>query len=350
LITSWSCNITLLSGAVLILRFYNIPMQSLSKTTVSKPLAESIIARHFGSRASISGFHELTEGFFNAAYYLELKDGSRYVLKVAPPPTVQVLRYEKNIMQTEVEVMRLVKAETDIPVPEILTYDSTQELIESDYFIMEYIDGIPLNKLRGALPVEERHKIDVKTGQFLRQMNAITGKKFGYFSQLEMQSENWRETFVRMLQNVLTDGKEAGVTLPVDYDTLYPMLGSAFYALDEIQTPCLVHWDLWDGNIFIDPDTYQITGLIDFERALWADPLMEANFGAFGTNPSFLEGYGKEMLATRNQKIRHTLYDIYLFLIMIIECHYRKYETDQQENLARGKLITELDILKGLLA
>jgi aminoglycoside phosphotransferase (APT) family kinase protein len=152
-----------------------------------------------------------------------------------------------------------------------------------------------------------------------------------------------------MLKNVLSDGKEAGVVLPTDYNAFYPLLGSAFGALDEIQISCLVHWDLWDGNIFIDPITKQITGLIDFERALWADPLMEANFGAFGVNPFFLEGYGREMLETNNQKIRHALYDIYLFLIMVIECYYRKYETAQQESWARGKLVAELNILKNLL-
>jgi len=325
-------------------------MKSLSKTPISKKIAQEIISLHFGNRASILDFHELTEGFYNAAYYLELNDGSRYVLKVAPPPTARVLRYEKNIMQTEVEVMQLVKSRTEIPVPKVRFCDLTHNMIDSDYFIMDFLEGLPLNKVRKSLSAEDCHKIDVKTGQFLRQINSIPGKKFGYFSHTELQSDNWQETFDRMLKYILLDGKDAGVVLPAKYDSLYPLLGSAFDALEEIQTPCLVHWDLWDGNIFIDLDTKNITGLIDFERALWGDPLMEANFGAFGVNQSFLEGYGREMLATQNQKIRHALYDIYLFLIMVIECYYRKYETDHQENWARGKLIAELEFLKNLLA
>jgi aminoglycoside phosphotransferase (APT) family kinase protein len=325
-------------------------MKSISKTPLSRVLAQEMFSNHFGSRASILDFHELTDGFYNAAYYIKLSDGSRFVLKVAPPSTVQVLRYEKNIMRTEVEVMRLVKSSTNLLLPAIHVYDSSHDLMESDYFIMDFINGVPLNKIRESLPPDDRHKIDFQTGQFLRQMNSITGIKFGYFSEPETQSENWRETFNRILKNILLDGKEAEVALPTDYDSLYLLLESAFAALDEIQTPCLVHWDLWDGNIFIDPHSKQITGLIDFERALWADPLMEANFGAFGVNPSFLKGYGREMLATNNQNIRHTLYDIYLFLIMVIECYYRKYETDRQEKWARDKLNAEIDILTNLLA
>lgn len=322
-------------------------MNSLSKTPVALSLACQIVASHFGSRTSISLYHELTDGFFNAAYLLELKDGARYVLKIAPHPSVRVLRYEKNIMQTEVEVMRLVKSRTDIPVPSILCYDPSHSLIESDYFIMDFIEGTPLNKIRESLTLEERHAIDVQTGQFLFQMNAITGNLFGYFAQPELQSKNWREIFDLMMRNVLTDGHDAGVILPVEYDTLYSRLAAHFQALDEIQIPHLVHWDLWDGNIFIHPETKQITGLIDFERALWADPLMEANFGAFGINPSFMEGYGQDMLSTLNQQKRHALYDIYLFLIMIIECYYRKYDNDRQENWAREKFKSELEILNG---
>ncbi len=323
-------------------------MQSLSKTPVSRQLAGQIIARHFGSRTSITSYRELTDGFFNAAYFLELNDGSRCVLKIAPHPSVRVLRYEKNIMRTEVEVMRLIKTRTDIPVPSILCFDSSRSLIESDYFVMDFIEGVPLNKIRETLSPGECHAVDVRTGQFLYQMNVITGDQFGYFAQPELQSRNWRETFDRMLRNVLADGQVVGVILPVGYDALYSQLADHFDALDEVQIPRLVHWDLWDGNIFIHPETKQITGLIDFERALWADPLMEANFGAFVINPSFLEGYGEDMLTTINQQTRHTLYDVYLFLIMIVECYYRKYENNQQENWAREKLKGELEILNAL--
>jgi aminoglycoside phosphotransferase (APT) family kinase protein len=320
-------------------------MQSLSKTPVSRQHAEQIVFRYFGSRILISSYNELKDGFFNAAYFLELNDGTRCVLKVAPPPTIKVLRYEKNIMQAEVEVMRLVKSRTDIPVPSILCYDSSHSMLESDFFIMDFIEGVPLNKIREILTPDESHAIDKQAGQFLFQINAIIGEQFGYFANPEAQSKKWRETFDRMLQNVLADGQDAGVILSLDYDTLYTQISAHFQALGEVHTPHLVHWDLWDGNIFLHPEIKQISGLIDFERALWADPLMEANFGAFGTNPSFLEGYGKEMLVTINQQKRHTMYDIYLFLIMIIECSYRKYETNKQENWAREKLKNELKIL-----
>lgn len=72
---------------------------------------------------------------------------------------------------------------------------------------------------------------------------------------------------------------------------------------------------------------------------------MEANFGAFGVNPSFLRGYGEEKPYSANQKTRRSLYNIYLYLIMVIECYFRKYENNRQEKWARQKLIQELEFL-----
>jgi hypothetical protein len=88
-----------------------------------------------------------------------------------------------------------------------------------------------------------------------------------------------------------------------------------------------------------------ITGILDCERALWGDPLMEINFGAFGVNPAVREGYGVDLLAGPDARTRRALYNAYLWLIMIIECTYRGYDNRQQEQRARAKLVDEIDAL-----
>ena len=67
--------------------------------------------------------------------------------------------------------------------------------------------------------------------------------------------------------------------------------------LDEVTTPTLVHFDLWDGNILVDTTapTPTIGGLIDGERAMWADPLADfvslALFRDIEQDGAFLHGY-----------------------------------------------------------
>ena len=119
-------------------------MQSLTKTPLSRQQAQDIVSGHFGTSISITDFHELTDGFFNSAFFIELLDRRRWVIKIAPHPSVKVMRYEKGILRTEVDVLRLVKDNTGIPVPCVEFIDYTHGRIENDYFIMDYVDGVPL--------------------------------------------------------------------------------------------------------------------------------------------------------------------------------------------------------------
>lgn len=318
-------------------------MYALSKAHVSLETARALIRRHFGASRSIRDYAELTDGMYNAAYQIKLDNGLHMVLKVAPADHVSVLRYEKNIMQAEVEVLRLLRAQTEVPVPEVFAYDTSRQLLDHDYYLMSFVPGVSMHRLRSQLAAEDQQALDYRTGEYLRQINAIAGDAFGYFAQPETRSSSWRQAFDRMLRDVLQDGRDAAVLLPIPYDELYARLQLFYPALDEVVAPCLVYWDLWDGNIFVDPARKQITGIIDCERARWADPLMEVNFGAFGINPHLIAGYGRDLLAGYAQQQRRALYNVYLWLIMIIECTYRQFETKDQETWARNQLVAELE-------
>jgi len=47
--------------------------------------------------------------------------------------------------------------------------------------------------------------------------------------------------------------------------------------LDEITEPRLLHGDLWTANVLVDPETaaLTITGVCDWDRAKWGDPLAD---------------------------------------------------------------------------
>ncbi|CAM3178704.1 phosphotransferase [Paenibacillus lupini] len=110
--------------------------------------------------------------------------------------------------------------------------------------------------------------------------------------------------------------------------------------LTDVKEASLVHWDLWDGNIFVKDGA--ISGLIDFERAFWGDPLCEYYFGRLTQEWSnaFYAGYGINGLTEAEQR-RRVLYDFYMDLIFVIECTYRKYENQDHikwthENFKEG--------------
>ena len=136
--------------------------------------------------------------------------------------------------------------------------------------------------------------------------------------------------------------------LPVTREAILDVVTSRTSELDEVRVASLVHWDLWDTNVFVDPDTLEVVGLIDFERALWGDPVMEAQFLARLDDTAFRIAHGSAPEATPGERSRRVLYDLYLYLVMVIEAPYRRYPTDEIEMYARGRLASTLDRLSSV--
>jgi len=296
-------------------------MESVNKQKISEDQLKTIVSHAFNQ--SYEYAKELSDGWANMAYSILLDDGRTVVLKIAPSKDKLVMRCERNNMRTEVEVLMLVGQTERLPVPRIYTYDPSCSLIPSEYFFMEHIVGTPLKQIRSSLTPEELVGIELQLGIYSRWINSYQGTQFGYYHQENGWRDTWPEAFLMMIDDVLTDGKEAGVILPVSYSLIESEISRNMHALNEVTEACLVDWDLWDGNIFIHEG--QISGIIDFERAFWGEPLIEYYFGRFARTEAFEQGYGRTD-STDLERRRRALYDLYFDLILVIECSYRKYE------------------------
>ena len=305
-------------------------MESRTKNKQSREQIERMTRRAFGVGLAPGdeALAEMREGWFNATYGLTLVDGRRTVLKIAPPPDVAIMSYERNLIATEVAAMRLVSADPRIPVPEIYAFDEARQLCNAPYFFMAWLTGENLEHVKDALAPDVQKKIRFEIGAIMHAIHAVTGSYFGYPGNLGLQADNWRRAFSRIVDSVLGDGQARNVDYGVPQSELRDLFNKHAPALEEVRTPCLVHWDAWDSNFFVTDG--RVTGLLDFERALWADPLMEAQFrpffGAFGAD--ILRGYGKTLF-TPNEERRSFLYMWHLGLVMVTECAYRNYDTDR---------------------
>ncbi len=306
-----------------------------TKTPVTRQQAAKAVRAHFDQ--GLTGFKELTDGYFSAIYRLTLADGRALVMKVAPPDHVRVLRYEVNLLLAEAGALALVSERTNLPVPRVRVHDTSRQHVGADYLLMDALPGLSLWHARDHLPKAIYQALQRQAGAALRQINAITGDGFGYFAG-EKRFTRWRACFDAMLRGVLADGQAAAVPLSFGYAKLLALAQAHFPALDAVAAPRLVHWDLWDGNLLVDPAGGHLTGILDFERTLWGDPLMEVCFGAMPDTAAYRQGYDADLLAQPGAPTRRLLYDLYLFLIMTIEPTYRGFETPDQEIWARKRL------------
>ncbi|HTG68888.1 MAG TPA: aminoglycoside phosphotransferase family protein [Candidatus Udaeobacter sp.] len=311
-------------------------MENGIKRKLTESELKAIAKKVFDQQAT--AVKELTDGFANAAYKVTLEDGRPVIVKAAPPSSTKMMSYEQGLMKAEVEVLRLVKQAGAVPVPSVYAHDASESLVNCEYFIMEMLEGDPYNKVKDRLTEEQRYLIDHQLGVYNRQLNDIRGERFGLYAASGETDSSWREAFHRLLLSVLADGEREGVKLPADYDTIRNEVSLRLDVLDEVTEPRLLHWDLWDGNVFIKDGT--VTGIIDFERSLWGDPLMEFYFSHFHQSAPFLAGYGAAAF-TPAQLGRRALYDLYLDLILCVECPFRQYEDHNhlqwvQDNMSKG--------------
>lgn len=300
-------------------------MNNITKQTILSSQLEKIMKKNF-PEYEVTKTRELTEGFFNVAYEVTLSNGKELIVKIAPAKGIKVMRGEENIMLSEVLGLRKIKALTNLPIPKVYVYDDSHELLNAPYFCMEKIQGTSL------FSYKEKHKefddsaIMYEVGKMNRTMNEIEGELFGYYAKKDKQKKSWYEAFYDMLMDTFLDAKDISLERGVQENEVFALLKKHKAYFDEVKTPKFVHWDLWDGNVFIKDK--QITGMIDFERAMYADPLMECAFRCFAKNKHFLEGYGKTSF-THTEEIRMRWYDFYLFSIMSLEYDYRQYESKE---------------------
>lgn len=275
----------------------------------------------------VEAITELTEGMCNAAYLVEFSDSSKSVLKIAPKNGNGLMSNEVNLMDAEVEAMRIVHENGGVKVAAVQYYDTSHEICDSSYFFMEALEGDSYFSVKESYTEEENRIVNYEIGQLEKKITSICGEYFGLLGDEDHQYNNLYEFIDQIISNVLSDAERKQVVIGVDADEILKCLQQDKELFAEVVQPVLVHWDMWEGNIFVKEK--HVCGVIDWERALWGEAFMDDRFRRHTRNTDFLRGYGQERFSFK-EKRRILWYDIYLYLTMMTEGAYRGYEDDGQ--------------------
>ncbi|MFH8249357.1 phosphotransferase family protein [Microbacterium sp. B2969] len=326
-------------------------MDSRTKNRQPAAVIEAMIAAAYGDSevpARADSIAELERGWFNAVYAVRLRSARRVVLKIGPSPRTPVLTYERRMLSNELAALDVIARSTDVPVPAVEFADTSGAVIDAPWFFMTRIEGENLGALLdgGAVPEPEAEALLREIGATNRALNAIEGPAFGYLTGPAFPT--WREAFSAMIADLLADADGARVDLGLSGERIQGVVAAHAGSLDAVRRPRLVEWDLWPGNAIVDGG--RITGIVDHERALWGDPLMEAGFlgSAVPIYPgggAFLRGYGDAGFGV-DASTRRLLYSLHLVLIMIIEPAFRGLQDVGQAPWSRGRLAAIVERLE----
>lgn len=299
-----------------------------------------LVARNIGMAPGDVRLRRIPTGKFNTSYFV---DGGPVplVLRIAPPDDrSQMLFYEHRMMRQEPALHGLLRERTDAPVPAILAHDFGHSEIDRDYLIMERVPGTPLSLLPSLAP-DALADILREVGRCLRQVHAITGDRHGYVGDhrpMEPQAD-WCPAFRVMWHSLLDDIELCGGYSPAEAADMRGLLDRHMKVFDRPVSASLLHMDVWAENILADGRGL-LTGLIDWDRALWGDPEIElAVLDYCGiSEPPFWQGYGAERDRSPEAEIRRIFYLLYEVQKYIVIRRVRGHDRQRADAYRRQSL------------
>ncbi|WP_051702901.1 phosphotransferase family protein [Oerskovia turbata] len=282
----------------------------LTKMTVT----DDQLSRILSPLGEIADSAPLEGGLFASTFRVDLTDGRRLVVKITSADTSRLLRYEHGILGTEEDVYRRVADRPDLLMPRVVHSDFSRSALDGDALVVTFLGGDVWNALP---PLDDAATEGVRhdLGAFMARLHTVTGDAFGYPAPASgMSAPTWPEAFGLMVDALLADAEDWDVDLPAD--ALRAVVARHHDALAEVTVPRLVHADLWPGNLFLSAEAsapadpvapagparsadeespLRLSGVIDTERCLWADPLYELagadQLGLGPVPPAIAAGY-----------------------------------------------------------
>nr|MDO8109994.1 aminoglycoside phosphotransferase family protein [Candidatus Sigynarchaeota archaeon] len=308
-------------------------MKSRTKSPLTSEQIDRLVRYHFGPDAKVGQVTELTGGWFNTAYLVTIPSrGFETVLKVAPEPGTEVHTYETNAMAIEIATTELIREKTTVPVPKIYASSFDRSIVNRDYFFMEKLKGKPWNMVKKHLSKVANRALEDKVADFQMQLNSLKGRWFGSVvlqDNGKIKEQSWYSAFSQLVEWMISDYSRFGVIMPRGWTSIRDLLEKSRPAFDAVAEPRLVDWDLWQGNVFVsgyDTPAPAITGIIDHERALWGDPLMEFLFMVPKKYPALVAKYkGMIDFPDKAVRTRRAFYNLYFYLIIYLETYSRRY-------------------------
>ena len=246
----------------------------ITKNKQSEEVLSKMIKNAFPEK-KVETIRELTEGMCNVTYDIAFDDGVECILKIAAKDTTGNTSNEIRLMDAEVTAMRLVRENCSFKVADVLAHDRSKTICDGEYFFMEKLPGTNYSFIKENLSEDVNRKLQREIGEISGQLCSITNPQFGFLGD-EKRYDSLADLVRTMLLNLISDGQKKNVDLGCDPDQLIEEFEKEKHIFDEVSHATLVHWDMWEGNVFVEDE--HVSGIIDWERAMWGEPFMDDRF------------------------------------------------------------------------
>lgn len=247
------------------------------------------------------------QGHIHPISHVKLSNGQHILFKIAPYQTTALLRRERQSLRAEAEVFTLLNTLRHPLIPRLIE-PAAQPLTPNHPFLLrDFMRGVPLSEIESSLSPRNLQDIDRKIGSLIQLIGQQKSESFGCLPSVSPGSgcSTWRKAFLGLIESPLRDAEDMFISLP--YAQIRQELYRLVPALDSVTEPRLVIVDMGKKtHIILNPETKQISGIVDFSWAVWGDLLMAEAFG--NPSPAFFEGYGSYHPKDKSEHIRLLLF------------------------------------------
>ena len=205
-------------------------------------------------------------GYSNITYLLTINDDTQWVLR-KPPKGANIK--SGHDMSREYKILTALKPSYTL-VPQPIVFCSDEEIIGSDFYIMEKVEGWILRA--NILPADNPSSNDMRSifNSFIENfvnLHNLDYRSVGLESlgnpdnYIERQINGWTKRYI----NAKTDDLKS-------VEQLYKWLVSH---MPYVSKNSLIHNDYKYDNLILDPSDNSIKAVLDWEMSTLGDPLMD---------------------------------------------------------------------------
>jgi hypothetical protein len=203
-----------------------------------------------------------------------------------------------------------------VPGPRVLAVDTSNSLFPSSYFVMEKASGFALNSLE--LTTEEQKHYVRLLGGYLRQIHAVKLDGFGWLDEAHYvqtgevrgQEATWRTSVLKKVPVSLEYLERKGAIDRRMIETIHGLMITHDQVLDRCTEASLLHGDLGDIHVWVDPEREIITSLVDFGERMAGDPVWDIIEWEWKEIDALLEGYEPDAEMKESFEVKFYLFAV----------------------------------------
>lgn len=226
-------------------------------------------------------------GGFSGETFMADAGGERTVVRIYGERSASLRGPEAGAV--DAAVLRLVRGL--LPVPEVLEVRRPDPAADAPgVLVTSFLPGTRLDLLLPGFGPTALTEVGHRLGGLLARLACMPMPRHGLFVDGDLTVEPFPDGDLAGFVAAMRTGTALAAWPAEEYDALLEVADHAQELLDGIGRTCIVHSDLNPKNLLVDPETLEVTGLLDWEYAHAGLPGTDlGNLLRFDRQPAFAE-------------------------------------------------------------